>query len=178
MGLFSNFRSNAQPTLIPTRGPPESSGSLLVSPPPPQRNTKRKKQKNILCLLLQEEEPAVLHVPWQWKEGRDPASIVFTIHEEEKHSNRRKKLKNILIKSNQSSSLKLCFEKKQQQQQQEEEESGMPSIPKLRKFQAKRSFRFNPISVSLVNAAEAQGYVYSCLERKKDSRSRQLYNVL
>jgi hypothetical protein len=52
--------------------------------------------------------------------------------------------------------LKLCFEKKKQQQE-EEEESGMPSIPKLKKFQAKRSFRFNPMSVSLVNAAEVQG---------------------
>jgi hypothetical protein len=30
----------------------------------------------------------------------------------------------------------------------------------------------------LVNAAEAQGYFNSCLERKKDCRSRQLHNVL
>jgi hypothetical protein len=93
-------------------------------------------------LLLQEEEQPRLHVPWQWKEGRDPASIVFTIHEEEKHSNRTKKLKNILIKSNQSSSLKLCFEKKQQQQQQqEEEESGIAVNPKTEEiFRQKEAF--------------------------------------
>jgi hypothetical protein len=70
-------------------------------------------------LLLQEEEQPLLHVPWQRKEVRDSASIVFTIQEEEKYSNRTKKLKNILIKSNQSSCLKLCFEKKQQQQEEE-----------------------------------------------------------
>jgi hypothetical protein len=77
----------------------------------PSRETQNEKTEEHSLSAFAGGRAALLHVPWQWKEGRDPASIVFTIHEEEKHSIRTKKLKNILIKSNQSSSLKLCFEK-------------------------------------------------------------------
>jgi hypothetical protein len=89
-------------------------------------------------LLLQEEEQPFSMSLGNGRKGGTPASIVFTIHEEEKHSNRTKKLKNILIKSNQSSSLKLCFEKKQQQQQQEEEESGIAVNPKTEEISGKK----------------------------------------
>ncbi len=101
---------NNRPRLVLTAHRPHSA--------PPKTQIEKTEEHSLL--LLQEEEQPLLHVPWHWKEGRDSASIVFTIHEEEKHSKRTKQLKNILIKSNQSSSLKLCFEKKQQQ----EEEGG------------------------------------------------------
>jgi len=124
-----------------------------VAPPPHKTQNEKTEEHSLLLLQEEEQSPFYMSIGNGTKGGTQPASS-SQIHEEEKHSNRTKKLKNILIRSNQSSSLKLCFEKTQQEV---EEESEMPSFQKLKKFQAKRSLRFNPMSVSLVNAAEVQG---------------------
>jgi hypothetical protein len=142
-----------------------SKGTSFEHPLPRPKTENEKTEEHSLLLLHQEEQP-FLHVPWQWKEGRDPASIIFAIHEEEKHSNRTKKLKNILIKSNQSSSLKLCFEKKQQQQQ-EEEESGMPSIPKFEEISGKKKLSIQ-LNISLFGECSRSTRLRLSLLRKKE----------